>query len=323
MVAAVRVGLSTPKKEAPSMRLLFLADLHLASNFRSEILSQLKIIRDGYHPDAVVIAGDLATAQTAGAACADVRKIFDVQPLALVGGNHDYWLPDWREKQLNVEDVIEEYWKPAARQHGIVLLDKTNADLGEVVISGGYGHFDFRFAVPGLCYGHYLVQMEDYMRGVFPDVWNELRQLACARGTEAEAHRQAKAITLRLDKAIGTGKPVLVTTHTIPFRELNGLSESSTKRENFLSAYSGNSLVGEVVRARANHLDFLVCGHIHRRVDEMRIHGLRCVNLGSRQGAVRGVLYDTKTKGFVWVGEGENATEAVMSCPQGAVYEDR
>lgn len=291
------------------MRILFLADLHLTPNFRETIVAQLKAIRGCYQPDAVVIAGDLATALSAAEACADVRQIFEVQPMALVGGNHDYWLGDWYERQLNIEDVIEQYWRPAARQHGIVLLDETNADLGEVVITGGYGHFDFGFAVLGLHYGRYLVRMEDYMRGVTPDgslVWNDLRMLACARGAEAEAQRQAKAITLRLDRAIGTRKPVLVATHTIPFTELNGHSKSPARRESFLNAYSGNSLVGKVIQGRTKHIDFLVCGHTHMRVDEKRIHGLRCVNLGSHYGQVRGVLYDTKTKGFIWVGMEEN-----------------
>lgn len=285
------------------MKILFLADLHLVLEYRATVLRQLRTIRDMTQPHVIVVAGDLAASFLANEACATLRSIFDIQPIAFALGNKDLWLSGWRGLSLNTEDIIERYWRPAALSHQIVLLDERNADLGEVIVSGGYGHYDFGFATPDYRIGDHLISREDYERGITSGgvlISNDPRMLACAHGTELEAKRQARNIARRVDAAIATDKPVLMVTHTVPFVELNARNINSHCDEYSLAAYSGNSLVGEMIKTRATRIDLLVCGHTHTKVSERAIHGVRSLNLGSSYGRVQSILYDTASRQICW-----------------------
>jgi hypothetical protein len=281
------------------MKILFLSDIDLYSDNRESVMSQLGAIKNVAQPHAVVVVGDLAAPYLARESCSMLRGIFDIQPIAIVTGNHSLWLSGGTAMGLNPEDIIEKFWKSATRTNQMILLDEGNFDLGDVIVTGGYGHFDFGFATPNLRIGDDLVNREDYERGITSGgvlISNDMRMLACARGTELEAQRQAEEIGRRLDAAIATGKPVLVVTHTVPFSELNPDSKSPNDKASHPSAYSGNSLVGEVIKPRASRIDLLVCAHACAAVHEEIVQGVRSVNLGSSSDRIQGILYETETR---------------------------
>jgi hypothetical protein len=281
------------------VKILFLSDINLFSDNRESVIAQLGAIKNAAQPHAVVVVGDLVATYLAKESCSMLRGIFDIQPIALVMGNYSLWLSGGTALGLNPEDIIEKFWRPAARTNQIILLDEGNFDLGDVIVTGGYGHFDFGFATPNLRIGDALVSREDYERGITSGgvlVSNDPRMLACARGTEREAKRQAQGIGRRLDAAIATGKPVLEVTHTVPFSELNLNSKSPKDDGSHPSAYSGNSLVGEVIKPRASRIDLLVCAHACAAVHEEIVQGVRSVNLGSASDRIQGILYETETK---------------------------
>ena len=292
------------------MKILFTADLHLnihASNPRSG-RSAMEDFAEAIRrekPNVVVVAGDIGAAGHAARHLTEIRNAVGDRPLAITLGNHDFWLSSIGHAQFsNLDQVVTRYWREPARDLNIVLLDSENLDLGEIVVVGCYGHFDLGHAEPGLHVGGIEVTEDTYLSGGMDGLfWNDFRYIPnCARGIREEAREQADGIALRMDAAIAAGKSLLIATHTCPWRELNGHPLRGDASD-ILSAYSGNSLLGRKIESRANHIDFLLCGHTHKRVREQCLHNIRCLNVGADYGQFRGVVYNTANKIIRWVGE--------------------
>ncbi|MFZ4778938.1 MAG: hypothetical protein ACOYM3_26530, partial [Terrimicrobiaceae bacterium] len=196
------------------------------------------------------------------------------------------------------------FWREPARDLDIVLLDRKNLDLGEIVVAGRYGHFDFGLAEPGLHVGGVEVTEAIYLSGGMDGLfWNDFRFIPnCATGIREEARAQAEGLAGRMDAAIAAGNRLLIATHTCPWRELNGHPLRGDASD-ILSAYSGNSLVGKEIQKRAASIDLNVSGHTHMQVRERLINGITCLNVGADYGQFRGVIYDTDTRLVRWVGE--------------------
>ena len=119
-----------------------------------------------YRPDALVVAGDLSSAQQAGEALKNLRDCFPQGPIAVCLGNHDFWMLDnARRESESLSGIIDHYWVPAAKSFDIVLLDVENLHLQDIAIVGGYGHYDLGFAFPNLAYDGVPVTEKDYLRG--------------------------------------------------------------------------------------------------------------------------------------------------------------
>ena len=290
--------------------ILFTADLHLninATNPRSgrsamEDFAEA-ILRE--KPDVVVVAGDIGAAGHAARHLTEIRNAVGNRPLAITLGNHDFWLSSIGHAQFShLDQVVTRFWREPARDLDIVLLDRKNLDLGEIVVAGCYGHFDLGHAEPGLQVGGVEVTEAIYLSGGMDGLfWNDFRFIPnCATRIQEEAMEQASGLACRMDAAITSGKRLLVAVHTCPWRELNGHPLSGDESD-ILAAYSGNSLLGKEIERRAGHVDFLVCGHTHVPVPEQELHSIRCLNVGADYGRFRGVIYDADTKQIRWVGE--------------------
>jgi predicted phosphodiesterase len=298
------------------MKILFTADLHLNIPARSRRTGRTTF--DAFAesiaqetPDAVVIAGDIGIPDKASEHLVAIRKVVGDLPLICCLGNHDLWVSPSRHDEFgSLADVVKRFWREPARDVGAVLLDNENADLGDVVIIGGYGHFDLGHAIPNLRVAGMIVTERIYLSGGMGGLfWRDFEYIPnCGSRLQADARDQAAAIAGRLDQAVGTGKRVLVATHTCPWRELNGHPISGGV-EDILSAYSGNSLVGAELARRSAAIEFLICGHTHMPVREQSLSGIRALNVGTDYGYFRGVIYDTADQSVRWIGEPvENVT---------------
>ena len=234
-----------------------------------------------------------------------IRNVVGDRILAITLGNHDFWIDSDNHSRCScLDQIVRRYWQKPARCAGAVLLDRENADLGDFVIVGGYGHFDLGLAEPNLQVGGVPITERIYLSGGMNGLfWNDFHYIPnCGTRVQAEAREQAAGIAARLDLAIAAEKRLLVATHTCPWRELNGHPLCGTELD-ILSAYSGNSLIGKELEKRAASVEFLMCGHTHMPVRERKIHGIPCLNVGADYGVFRGVVYDTDNKRIKWIGE--------------------
>ena len=256
-------------------------------------------------PSCVVVAGDIGAYKQAHVHLATIRKTVGERLLAITLGNHDFWMDSRGHSQFScLDQIVTRYWREPARDVGAVLLDRENADLGDLSLVGGYGHFDLGLAEPDLHVRGRRITEDIYLSGGMNGLfWNDFRSIPnCATRVRAEAEEQAEGFAARMDGAVATGKRLLVATHTCPWRELNGHPLSGTETD-ILSAYSGNSLLGREIEKRASSVDFLMCGHTHMPVRERTLHGIPCLNVGADYGIFRGVIYETDSKKITWVGE--------------------
>jgi len=292
------------------MKILFTADLHLnipacsprtgrnAFDVFGEVVAE-------ENPEIVVVAGDIGSPKHSARHLAAIRNSIGERILAITLGNHDFWLDSVGHAQYScLDQVVTRYWQEPARDVSAVLLDRENADLGEFVIVGGYGHFDLGLAEPDLQVNGRHVTEEIYLSGGMDGLfWNDFRFIPnCATRVQAEAIEQAAGIALRMDKAISAGKRLLLAIHTCPWNQLNGHPLNGSASD-ILQAYSGNSILGKEIEKRAGSVDFLMCGHTHMPVTERKIHGIPCLNVGTDYGFFRGVVYDAASKQIKWVGE--------------------
>jgi predicted phosphodiesterase len=290
--------------------ILFTADLHLNILARSPRTGRTAFdvfaeVIEFENPDAVVVAGDIGTPAQSARHLVALRNVVGERLLAVSLGNHDFWLDSTGHAQFsNFSQVVTRYWREPARDVGAVLLDLENAVLGDFAIVGGYGHFDLGLSEPNLHVRGRRINDEIYfsggMNGLF---WSDFRYMPnCGTRVREEAIEQASGLASRMDAAITSGKRLLVAVHTCPWRELNGHPLRGNETD-ILSAYSGNSLVGNEIQKREASIDFLICGHTHRPVREQDLHGIRCLNVGADYGRFRGVIYDADTRLIRWVGE--------------------
>ena len=292
------------------MNILLTSDLHLNIPERSRRTGHTtfsafaeSIARE--NPDAVVVAGDIGIPDKAGEHLVALRRVVGNRPLAFCVGNHDLWVSPGRHGEFGaIVDVVARFWREPAGDVGAVLLDEENADFGDVIISGGYGHFDLGHAIPNLCVGGMLVTERIYLSGGMGGLrWRDFEYIPnCGSRLQADAREQAKSIAIRLDQAIATGKRVLATMHTCPWPELNGHPASGNVTD-ILAAYGGNSLLGAELEKSAASIEWLMCGHTHMPVRERILHGTRALNVGTDYGYYRGVIYDTDDHSVRWVGE--------------------
>jgi predicted phosphodiesterase len=293
------------------MKILFTADLHLNIPARSRrtghtAFSAFAESVSEENPDAVVVAGDIGIPDRAAEYLGSVRKVVGDRPLAVCLGNHDFWVRQSDHPQFaSLNEVAAKFWREPTRAAGAVLLDDENADLGEVAVCGGYGHFDLGLAIPNLQVRGLRVNERIYLSGRLGGLtWKDFPNIPnCGTRLQADAREQADGIARRIDNAIEDGKRVLVAVHTCPWAELNGHPRNGNELD-ILPAYSGNSLVGHELELRAAAIEFLICGHTHALVRERAMHGIpQVMNVGGDYGYYRGVIYETGAKSLRWVGE--------------------
>jgi hypothetical protein len=283
------------------MKLLITADLHLVHPGREHVLAQLKTWREQYHPDGLIVAGDLAVAAQADSTLKDLRACFADGPIMICLGNHDFWVSDIRQYN-DLDAVIERHWLPAARRHRVELLDDANAELDGITICGGYGHYDLGFAIPDLSYDGVNVGKGHYLSGKPPiDTllrWRDFDFMPGSKDLIGLAEQQVRAIERRLSLA---KSPILAVVHVPPFEMISGLPSRNGVIKDpsiyaFFRAYLGNVRLGDLLRRHESRLVAIVCGHTHRKASPIDLGGFLGLNVGSDYGKPRGWLYETVSK---------------------------
>jgi Icc-related predicted phosphoesterase len=283
------------------VKILFTADLHLLRATQERTLSMLRKWITRHRPDAFVVAGDLSSAQQAGESLKNLRECFPEGPIAVCLGNHDFWVLDnSRRESDSLSGIIERYWMPAAKSLDVVLLDVANLYLQDIAIVGGYGHYDFGFAVPGLTYDGIRVTEEDYLRGSPLSNsglrWRDFQFMPSDPHPREIARQQVEGVRRRLLDS-GNARTIVVL-HTPPFEELLGIPPLSSVPLDadpsvyaFFRAYLGNRSMGALLNQTRDHLNAVVCGHTHRRAGPLYLGRTIGINIGSDYGAPKAALY--------------------------------
>jgi 3',5'-cyclic AMP phosphodiesterase CpdA len=284
------------------VRLLITSDLHLIPRWREVVLERLRVWIRTYRPDGLVIAGDLSVAPEAANSLRHLREIFPNGPIALTLGNHDFWLSSGNGCH-SLSEVIDRYWRPAADQFGICLLDLHNLPLGEITLVGAYGHYDLGFRCPHLRYDGAVVTEAHYLAGRPPIStslrWQDFFRMPPDLDLALVAQEQVRGLEARL-RAVPE-KRAFVVLHTPPFAELLGIPDISTVNLEapsvyaFFRAYLGNEQMGTILRQEKERIVGVVCGHTHREVPPTDLGNFFGVNIGSDYGEPTAYLFETKT----------------------------
>jgi 3',5'-cyclic AMP phosphodiesterase CpdA len=283
------------------MKLLVTSDLHLVRVWRPIVLTALaQWVRES-SPDGLVIAGDIAVAGEADTVLRELRRVFPDGPIIVALGNHDFWGAAAGGCRT-LEATVEQFWQGPAQRYQVTLLDQENFQADELVLVGGYGHYDLGFAVPQLRYEGKLVTRDHYLRGRPPIEtllrWRDFDWMPPAGNVLGIAAAQIEAIQARITAA--GARPVFLVLHTPPFEQLLGVPDASLlDPENppiraFFRAYLGNRAMGEMLRLYADRIAGVVCGHTHRAAGPVDVGGFAGLNVGSDYGVPRGFMIDTK-----------------------------
>jgi Icc-related predicted phosphoesterase len=290
------------------VKILFTADLHLSRATQELTLLKVREWITRYRPDAVVVAGDLSSAQQARETLKSLRDSFPSGPIAVCLGNHDFWmLGHSRRVGDSLSSIVDRYWAPAAKIFDVVLLDLKNLELQDITIVGGYGHYDLGFAVPNLAFDGILVTEEEYLRGC-PATnsgmrWRDFQFMPNEKPPQKVAHEQVEAVRRHLSEA-GDARTIAVL-HTAPFEELLGMPplrvpgpDSEPSIYAFFRAYLGNRLMGKLLQETPTNLAAVVCGHTHRQAGPVNLGKMIGINIGSDYGVPKAALYSSDANRF-------------------------
>ena len=295
------------------MKILCTADLHLVPTYRDIVLQKLarEIARE--EPDALIVAGDLATATLARSGLEALRKLFPDGQIALALGNHDFWV-NGEGTVSSTEEVIDHYWVPAAAAFSVQLLDREIVWIGDLPVVGGYGHYDYGFAWPGLSFDGRQILGQDYAGGIPPWPsklrWRDFDQFPIGSNTPELATEQVRGIEERLIQI--EGRSALMILHTPPMTELLGIGPAAAGQRGlfltdeqrdhaFFRAYLGNRAMGEMLLRRRQQIQAVICGHTHRRVEPGPLEGFWGANIGSDYGRPRTLVLEMEDNAEVAV----------------------
>ncbi len=279
--------------------ILITSDLHLADapdSGRATLAAvRSALVRSGART--LVVAGDFGVADRAAEWMAALRGAAGERTdLVICLGDRDHWLERPDGTCQCPDDVRERFWRPACLAHGIRCLDFENVRLPGLVISGGYGHYDFGFRDPSFSVDGAFPDVADYEKGSF----RGLVHPGAGRipGLAGEAGRQFDSMARRL--SLSNGDPVLIVTHTAPFERL--LPEISAQPEaSFFRAFSGNASIGRLLVSNAPSIALAVSGHTFHASPLIHVSGIPCTSTGSSPGFSRFLTFDPsncKTKNF-------------------------
>lgn len=274
--------------------ILITSDLHLEDSPDSgrAALAAVRsvLVRSG--ASTLVVAGDFGVANRAAEWMAALREAAgDKTNLVICLGNQDHWLEHPDGSSQSPEDVRERFWRPACTTHGIHCLDFENVRLPGLVISGGYGHYDFGFRDPDASVDGAFPDTADYEKGFFRGLVHP--DAGRIPGLRGEAGRQLDSMSCRLPLA--NGDPVLFVTHTAPFdRLLPGRSRQSEAA--FFRAFSGNESLGRLLVTHAPSIALAVSGHTFHASPLVRVAGIPCISTGSCPGFPKFLLFHPSNK---------------------------
>ena len=271
------------------MRLVVTADLHF-NHAKSHAVATAAAEEIGRTPgDVLLVVGDTAAGDgdTLERGLAAIH--FD-GPKLFVAGNHELWTARGDSYRLFHDELPRR-----VRDAGWQWLEDEPFESGGVAIVGSVGWYDYAFApsdlgVPERFYeaktspgaaerlsewSHLLGDdVSDAAREIVVR-WNDGRHVSLGRSDVQFLDERLDG--LRRSLARVTASRVVAAVHHVPLAEL--LPPRRAPAFDFVRAYFGSPRIGELLLAdsRVTHV---LCGHTHSTAD-VRINGVRCVNIGS------------------------------------------
>lgn len=254
------------------MRLALTSDIHIDINGSATLEALAARVRE-VRPDALLIAGDIATSPTVWLETLTALRAH-VPHLLVVAGNHDVWTtPAAAAAGLDSRARLERLLPALCAEAGAALLDQGPVVIGDVGFAGCMGWFDYSTRE------HLLdAPMDAYTKGE----WSGLRwmdhKMTIWPGPDGQpmdatavAAWQQEQLTARL-QAVPVSKIVAVT-HFLAFEEQIHRKEHPGWR--FVNAFMGCLGLGRIVRADPRVV-LAVAGHTHLGSD-LRIGRLRAL----------------------------------------------
>jgi len=254
-VAVVLVLRAFFGKSADSTTVLITAHPRL-DEAEAAALGQIRAAVGRARPDLLVIAGNVGDPRQAERWLQALREAAGDVPVAICLGHRDHWWPpeQW-EKVPSAAAVREKFWRPACETTGVRCLDYGNADLGDLIVTGGYGHFD---------------RPCEETRGIPHEI----------SSVQEEAARQAAGILTRLEQAQKTGKPIVLATY-VP--ALAGGGNGADKA-------AGNLFLGEGLEVCVDGIVLAVHGH-GSAPSRATVRGIPCAGVGGEAGKLSFVRF--------------------------------
>ena len=248
--------------------------------------------------DLLVLAGDVA--ESAGLSYAEIGRhherlltlIRDAAgcPVAFCAGNHDVWTTDpWLDSATIYRQVLPE----VAARTGVTCLDAGVLSIGNALIAGCYGHYDYSLAVPGMAFSGLPVTEEHYRAqkppGASDIVWMDALRIHWEWDDPQACAQICDACGLRVAQMLAPGRDLVLVSHTVPRAEANGHTCSNSPVSLFLNAFSGTLRLEAILRnaLQPGRRVLSISGHTHKRVSLMAIDGVEYVNIGGNYGAPR------------------------------------
>ncbi len=208
----------------------------------------------GARPDAVVLAGDIGHPLENFTACIDLFADWEI-PVGVVAGNHDVW----RDASYNSRELWEDVLPRMTRLRNCTWLELDSIVLGDTVIVGSIGWYDYSAVEPS------LNLTPSYLQKLKPRVSNDARWLnwPWLDIEFSEMIREQLVGRLRQLENDSSVSQVILVTH-VP------LFEEQMERDPFniglsvCSAYFGNLCTGRVV-AEFSKVKMVVSGHLHQQ----------------------------------------------------------
>ncbi|HOP05891.1 MAG TPA: metallophosphoesterase [candidate division Zixibacteria bacterium] len=232
------------------MRLCWLTDIHFDHLDNESIHDFLSMVA-GYRPQAVLISGDIGTAERDNEYFAQIDKTFNV-PIYFVLGNHDFFHGAFATVKMQTIEIVARsrnlHWLDRSE---VIMLDETTSLIGHSSWADG------RFGD----YEHSEVQLADHV--LIGDLNVDLSERL--RNMQAFTQEAADHFNRILPEALNQSQHVIVVTHVPPFEEASLFRGKPTDRM-WLPFYACKR-VGEVL---VDHMDrypdkrmTVLCGHTH------------------------------------------------------------
>jgi 3',5'-cyclic AMP phosphodiesterase CpdA len=262
-----------------SLSLALTADLHWGHSRGMEANIQLIAALRAHPPDVLVLAGDIGSGEHF-AGCLEQFAFFTGKK-CLVPGNHDIWVP--RETEENSWHRYHVELPAVSRRWGFHYLDEgpllfPDEDLGLV---GTINWYDYTWAIeriqqlaPGE--EHRLISKR-FTRGRH----NDANFVRWAFDDPEFTSQVVGKFEQQLLAALDLVKNVVVIAHHPPLQELGFPRDESVEQLDVLlwDAFSGNQAMETILRAHADRISLVFCGHTHR-ARECQIGPMHGINIG-------------------------------------------
>ena len=271
------------------MRLVVTADLHF-NHAKSYAVALAAAEEIGRTPgDALLVIGDTA----AGDGDALERGLAAIRfdgPKLFVAGNHELWTVRGDSYRLFHDELPRRL-----RDAGWHWLESDPFEKDDVAIVGSVGWYDYAFAPAGLGVperfyeakvspgaAERLTEWSHLLGDDVPDAareivvrWNDGRHVSLRRSDKDFLQERLDGLRQSLAKV--TAPRIVAAVHHVPLAEL--LPPRREPALDFVRAFFGSPRLGGLLLAdpRVTHV---LCGHTHSTAD-VRVHGVRCVNIGS------------------------------------------